>query len=116
MLIYLTDARRKATSIMWKAVALAVACTSTGLAAENFTQKISHFFPPMSNAPANIFAAVDAAHCGEIKRAYLIGHTWDTTAVTARAAEISGGNKLITFSIDAYARWQFAAQWVARGA
>jgi len=70
----------------------------------------------MSNADANIFAAVNAAHCGAIKRAHLIGYTWDTAAVTARAAEIRGGNKLITFSIDEYARWQRTAQWVARGA
>lgn len=74
----------------------------------------------MSNADANIFAAVNAAHCGAIKRAHLIGHTWDTAAVTARAAEIRGATSSSHFpSTNMHAGsaphngWRVARDYVA---
>jgi TRAP-type C4-dicarboxylate transport system substrate-binding protein len=44
----------------------------------------------------------------------LIGRTWDQSAIAAREAELGSGDKLITLEAKEYARWQRAAQRVAR--
>lgn len=54
MLIYLTLARWKARLILWSGVPLTIACASISVSAQEVTLKISHFFPPTSNAHANI--------------------------------------------------------------
>ncbi len=71
MLIYLRNARYKALSATWKAAAFALACGIGTTGAEDLTLKISHFFPPTSNAHANILVPwtkrVEAASKGRIK-------------------------------------------------
>lgn len=71
MLIYSPNARCKAHSMMWKSTALAIAWLSASVFAQQITLKISHFFPPTSNAHANILLPwtqrIEAASMGRIK-------------------------------------------------
>jgi TRAP-type transport system periplasmic protein len=71
MLIYLPNARYKALSTMWKALACVLVCAFGAAHAQEVTLKISHFFPPTSNAHANILVPwtkrVEAASNGRIK-------------------------------------------------
>ena len=62
--------------------------------------------------PADLRAIMDRNSGMELGA--LIGRTWDQSAVTARKAEISGGDRLIILSTEEYARWQLAGQRVAR--
>ena len=71
MLIYSPNAHRKALPTMWKSVVLAIACVASTSYAQDVTLKISHFFPPTSNAHANILVPwtqrIEAASKGRIK-------------------------------------------------
>ena len=54
MLIYQPFAHRKALSMLWKSAAFAIVFATSAAFAQDVTLKISHFFPPTSNAHLNI--------------------------------------------------------------
>lgn len=71
MLIYSPAARCKTLSPKWMTAVFAMAIASGAALAQEVTLKISHFFPPTSNAHANILVPwtqrIEAASNGRIK-------------------------------------------------
>jgi TRAP-type transport system periplasmic protein len=65
------------------------------------------------NAMQSDLRAILDRHSG-MELGALIGRTWDKSAITARAAENTSGDKIITLSAEEYARWQLAGQRVTR--